>query len=162
TELATGSFDRVTRRDPEKVYHKLPVTELQSMAPGFDWPKFFEGVGTPPISSIDVSVPPFMRAMNAVIELKDLDDIKTYLVWNLMRDSVEFLPMAYQEEIYGFYEKTLRGTKELRARWKRCVDQTDNLLPDALGLQYVQKTLGDAGKKRTAQMVAAIEKAFER
>ena len=28
TALANGSLDRVTRRDPEKVYHKMTVKEL--------------------------------------------------------------------------------------------------------------------------------------
>jgi putative endopeptidase len=162
TELATASFDRVTRRDPEKVYHKMPVAELSKLSPLFDWPKFLADVGTPPIQSLDVAVPPFFQAMNSVIERRPLDDIKAYLIFHTVRDSVAALPTAFEEEIYGFYEKTLRGAKELRPRWKRCVDQTDDQLPDALGYQFVQKTLGDAGKRRTAQMVAAIEKAFER
>jgi endothelin-converting enzyme/putative endopeptidase len=48
----------------------------------------------------------------------------------------------------------------MRARWKRCTDQTDNVLPDALGQRFVEKTLGEEGKKRTHEMVAALEKAL--
>ena len=36
TALADGSFDRVTRRDPEKVYHKMAVSELVTLGPEFD------------------------------------------------------------------------------------------------------------------------------
>ena len=37
TELAKGSLDRVSRRDPEKIYHKMTVAELSALAPQFDW-----------------------------------------------------------------------------------------------------------------------------
>ena len=162
TELAKGSLDRVSRRDPEKVYHKLTVAELMALAPAFDWARFFQNLGTPAIQSLNVAVPDFARAMNTVIEKQPLEDLKTYLTWNLVRDNSVFLPASFQQASFEFYEKTLKGAKEMRARWKRCVDLTDEQLPDALGKTFVEKTLGDAGKKRTQQMVAEIEKALEK
>jgi endothelin-converting enzyme/putative endopeptidase len=162
TELAEGSLDRVSRRDPEKVYHKLPLGDVLSLTPEFDWNKFFPAIGTPAIQFVDVAVPPFLRAFNTGVNQRPLDDVKAYLTWNLVRDSAEFLPAEFQNEIFGFFKKTLSGAKEIRPRWKRCVDLTDEQLPDALGFQFVQKTLGEQGKKRAAQMVTAIEKAFER
>ncbi|HEY2843782.1 MAG TPA: M13 family metallopeptidase, partial [Bryobacteraceae bacterium] len=162
TALATGSLDRVSRRDPEKVYHKLKVTELTAMAPQFDWVKLFQDLGAPSIESLNVAVPDFFRALNSVLQQQPLEDLKTYLTWTLVRDNTLFLPAAFQQASFEFYDKTLRGAKEIRARWKRCVDVTDQQLPDALGKTFVEKTLGDAGKKRTQQMVAAIEKALEK
>jgi putative endopeptidase len=162
TELAKGSLDRVSRRDPEKVYHKLTVVELSSLAPQIDWKKLFQGLGAPPIESLNVAVPDYFRVLDAVLKQQPLEDLKTYLTWNLVRDNIMFLPAAFQQANFDFYGKTLQGSKEMRARWKRCVDLTDQQLPDALGKTFVEKTLGDAGKKRTQQMVAAIEKALEK
>ena len=163
TALAKGSLDSVSRRDPNKVYHKLTVKELASLSPGFDWPRFFEGVGAPPIDSLNVDVPPFIEAMESVIVESSLDDLKTYLTWQLLHDSVPTCcPLKFQQETFEFYGKTLSGAKEMRARWKRCVDQTDGQLPDALGQKFVEKTLGEEGKRRTQQMVNAIEKAMAR
>jgi endothelin-converting enzyme/putative endopeptidase len=162
TALAEGSFDRVTRRDPEKVYHKMTVKELTALAPDFDWAKFFKAVGAPPINSLDVSVPPFEKAMEGVIMSKSLDDIKAYLDWRMVHAGVQFLPENIQQESFNFFNKTLNGQKEMRARWKRCVDLTDSQLPDALGRVFIEKTLGEEGKQRTHQMVAEIEKAMEK
>jgi endothelin-converting enzyme/putative endopeptidase len=162
TELAKGSLDRVSRRDPEKVYHKLKVAELSALAPAFDWAKFFQSLGAPAIENLNVSVPDFVRTMSAVLEQQPLEDLKTYLTWDLVRDNSQFLPASFQQASFDFYEKTLKGAKEMRARWKICVDLTDEQLPDALGKTFVEKTLGDAGKKRTQQMVAEIEKALEK
>ncbi len=162
TELAKGSLDRVSRRDPEKVYHKLTVAELAALAPAFDWAKLFQSLGAPQIESLNVAVPDFARAMNAVLEQQPLEDLKTYLTWDLVRDNSQFLPASFQQASFDFYEKTLKGAKEMRARWKICVDLTDEQLPDALGKTFVEKTLGETGKKRTQQMVAEIEKALEK
>jgi putative endopeptidase len=161
TELAKGSLDVVSRRDPNKVYHKMTVKELSSLGPDFNWEKFFEDVGTPPIASLNIDFPPFVRAMESVLAQADLNDIKSYLVSQLLRDSSVNLPMPFQQEVFDFYGKTLNGTKEMRARWKRCVDQVDGELPDALGQKFAEKTLGEEGKKRTHQLVAAIEKAMQ-
>jgi endothelin-converting enzyme/putative endopeptidase len=162
TELAKGSLDRVSRRDPEKLYHKMTVAELAALAPAFSWKKFFESLGTPGIESLNVAVPDFARTVNNVLEQQPLEDLKTYLTWDLVRDNALFLAAPFQQASFEFYEKTLRGAKEMRPRWKRCVDLTDQQLPDALGKTFVDKTLGDGGKKRTQQMVAAIEKALEK
>jgi putative endopeptidase len=162
TALADGSFDLVTRRDPEKVYHKMTVKDLAMLGPDFDWAKFFKAVGAPPIQSLDVSVPPFVKALDGVIAKNSLDDLKTYLDWHLVHSNTEVLPTAFQQENFNFYGKVLSGTKEMRPRWKRCVDLTDAQLPDALGRAFVEKTLGPQGTERTHQMVAEIEKSMER
>ena len=72
-----------------------------------------------------------------------LDDLKVYLTWNLIRDSANALSaLPFEQESFTFYGKVLRGTQEMRPRWKRCVDLTDQRLPDALGRKFVETTLG--------------------
>jgi putative endopeptidase len=162
TALADGSFDLVTRRDPEKVYHKMTVKEVAMLGPDFDWARFFKSVGAPSIQSLDIAVPPFIKALNAVIDNNSLDDLKTYLTWHLVNSNTIVLPTAFQQEDFNFSGKILRGAKEMRPRWKRCVDLTDGQLPDALGRAFVEKTLGAQGTQRTQQMVGEIEKAMEK
>ncbi len=71
------------------------------------------------------------------------------------------LPAAFVNENFEFFSKTLRGTKELRPRWKRCVDYTDNELGEALGRKFVERTFGAEGKERTLRMVHEIERALQ-
>jgi len=162
TDLAHGSLDVVSRRDPNKVYHKMSIKELASLGPDFDWEKFFDGTGTPHIESLNVDVPPFVRALDSIIVQVPIEDIKSYLIYHLVTDSAINLPMPFQQENFEFYGRTLNGTQEMRARWKRCVDQVDGSLPDALGQKFVEKTLGEEGKKRTQQLVEGIEKAMQK
>jgi len=161
TALAKGSLDKVSRRDPNKVYHKMTVAELAPLAPGFNWPRFFELIGAPHIDGLNVDVPPFIQTFQSVLMNTSIDDLKTYMTWHLLNDNSSVLPTKFQQETFNFYGKTLNGAKEMRARWKVCVDQVDGQVPDALSQKFVEKTLGEEGKRRTQQMVQAIEKAMQ-
>ena len=71
------------------------------------------------------------------------------------------LPTPFAEENFNFYGKTLTGAKQMRPRWKRCVDFTDSQLGEALG-QKVSWSGRSARKARRARskMVDALEKAL--
>ena len=71
------------------------------------------------------------------------------------------LPKAFVDENFDFYGKTLRGAKELRPRWKRCVQYTDNDLGEALGQAYVAETFPPEAKAHTLQMVHELEAALK-
>ena len=160
TDLAKGALDLVSRRDPSKIYHKMTVHELFSLAPFLTWEKYFEGVGAPPVQSLNVSEPNFFRQLESAFVQTSLDDLKAYMRWRIVHDAAPRLAREFVDENFSFYGKTLTGAKELRPRWKRCVTWVDGELGEALGRKYVDVTFGAEGKQRTLKMVGAIEKAM--
>ena len=81
--------------------------------------------------------------------------------WQTLRAAAPVLPNAFVDENFNFYGKTLRGAKELRPRWKRCVEYTDNDLGEALGQAYVAETFPPEAKAKTLQMVHELEAALK-
>lgn len=162
TALAKASLTVTQRRDPASVYHKLPVTDLVAMNPSFGWNRYLRATDTPSVQSLNVAVPDFFKGLETVLKQEDLPSIKTYLRWHLVHELAPTLPKAFVNENFDFYGKKLSGQKELRARWKRCVQSTDHNLGEALGQIYVERTFGAEGKARTLQMVKDIEAAMER
>ena len=160
TELAKGSLDRVSRRDPEKIYHPMKKADLAALTPAFQWAQYFTGTHTPAFDDIVLSWPDFFKTVNAQINSTPLDDWKIYLKWHLLHSEVPVLPTTFLKENFDFYGKTLSGIQEMRPRWKRCVDYTDNQLGEALGKKFVDKTFGAEGKERTLKMVHALETAM--
>jgi len=160
TALAKGSGDRVERREPERIYHKMPVTEWQSLTPSFSFTKYLTGVGAPALDSLNVVEPNFFKALDSELKSVSVDDLKTYLRWHLMRSQTNSLPKAFQDENFNFYGKTLRGAKEMQARWKRCVAAADNDLGEALGRVFVEKYYPPEAKARTLKMVNELEAAL--
>jgi putative endopeptidase len=160
TALAKGSLDLVSRRDPEKQYHKLTLADLQALSPQFQWNQYIRDSASPEFKNLNVVWPDFFKAMNSEIQAASLDDWKTYLTWHLLHGEAGLLPNAFVQENFDFFGKTLTGSTEMRPRWKRCVDFTDSQLGEALGQKFVEHTFGKEGKERTLKMVDALEKAL--
>ena len=160
TALAKGSQDVVTRRDPSKIYHPMPVADLQKRTPDFSWSVYLTGTAAPKVESLNVVAPEFFDAFEAQIKSASLDDIKTYLTWRYTDHEGPFLPTAFVNERFDFNGKVLTGAKELKPRWKRCVAMTDGDLGEALGKAFVEQTFGADGKERTLKMVHEIEQSM--
>jgi putative endopeptidase len=161
TALAKVSLDRTEQRDPTKVYHKMSKADLQQLSPAFTWNQYFATVQPPSFENLNVAVPDFVKGMNQVIAGSDLETVKVYLRWQTLRSASPVLPKAFVDEDFDFYRKTLRGAKELRPRWKRCVEYTDNDLGEALGQAYVAETFPPEAKAHTLQMVHELEAALK-
>ncbi len=160
TALAKGAMDRVERREPEKVYHKLSAQEWQALTPGLSWPRYLAETGAPGFTSLNVAVPDYFKALDAVLGSASLDDLKAYFRWHFVHVQVQFLPKPFIDENFSFYGKTLTGAKELRPRWKRCVASVDGDLGEALGQVFVEKHFPPEAKARTLKMVEALESAL--
>lgn len=160
TALAKNALDPTSRRDPQKVYHKMTAKELSDLGPNFDWNLYLTGIGAPSLSALNVAEPEFVKGLDTLVNATSIDDWKTYLRWQVVHANAPILPSAFVNENFNFFSKELQGTKELQPRWKRCVTYTNDDLGEAVGQKYVDATFGAEGKARTLNMVNALEKAL--
>jgi endothelin-converting enzyme/putative endopeptidase len=162
--LAKGQMTLVERRDPPKLYHKMSVEELQKLAPAFGWNTYFTktGVGslTSPLGTLNVVTPDYFHLMSEEIEKETLADWKTYLRWHAAHDAAADLSAAFVKENFSFYGNTLRGQEELPPRWKRCTNDVDNNLGEALGQAYVAKYFSPEAKRAALKIVKEVEAAM--
>jgi endothelin-converting enzyme/putative endopeptidase len=162
TTLAEVSMDVTSQRDPNNVYHMVPVSQLARLAPNVAWNRFFVATGAPGVAELNVANPDFLKGLNALIGSTDLDTIKTYLRWQLINATPgQMLPQALDDEKFDFYGRKLKGQPEQRVRWKRCVNATDTALGEALGEVYVRQEFLSSSKKGTLDMVHDIEAALD-
>ncbi len=163
TALAKVSLDITSQRDPHNIYHLMPDSGLQALAPVLNWGHFYSSTGAPEFKEINVSEPEFLKGLNQVITETDLATIKLYLRWQLV-ESVPgtVLPKALDEENFDFYGRKLAGTPEQEPRWKRCVASTDGALGEALGKAYVEQQFAASSKEKSLQMIHDIEAALGR
>lgn len=162
TALAQASLDVVTRRDPNALYHKMTMAELQALSPSFDWKAYFAALGTPAFSDLNVIAPDFVKQVEMLVKNTPIDTWKTYLKWNTVRAHAPYLAKPFVDERFAFYGTTLTGQQEQRARAKRCATQVDQQLGEALGQKYVELTFGADGKRRMLAMVDGLIRALDR
>ncbi len=161
TALAKAAMDRTQRRDPHSRDHRMSTRELATLAPGFDLPSYLSRTHAEIHGGANVGNPGFFKEINPLLSDIPLPQWKSYLRWHVVRATAPMLSKAFVDEDFRFNEHVLRGQKEPRPRWKRCVSFTDEDLGEALGELYVEKTFGAEGKQRTLAMVEALEKALK-
>jgi len=77
---------------------------------------------------LNVEQPKFLREVERQLTEVPLADWKTYLKWHLLNGSASSLSEAFVQEDFQFNDAYLGGTKEIKPRWKRCVETTDECL----------------------------------
>lgn len=159
TDLARASLSRVDRRDPHKVYHRMPLSALQKLTPSFPWADYFAAAGlatSAPGFAVDVHEPEFLKAVEKVLAKRPIADLRTYLRWALLRGAASDLSAPYREADFDFYGKTLRGIPEPPPRWQECVDAVDRDLGEALGKVFVERQFSPATHAAAEEMVRGI------
>jgi len=162
TAMATAMLDRVKRRDPANTQHPMTITEVQALSPNFNWRKYAAAAEAPKLLTINVAVPDYLRALDKLVTVSAMNDLKAYLRWHVLRTSADLLPKPFADAAFDFFNRTLTGQPEPPPRWRRCVVDTDSQLGEALGQVFVERAFGPQAKADTLQMVQDIKEAMRR
>ncbi len=161
TRLAKASRTRVEMRDTEKTYNKLDLVGLEKLAPSLPWKEYLRAIGYPNVTQINIAVPEFYQALDKESANAGSETMHSYLRWHLVRGAAPILSKPFADESFAFYGKKLSGQKEQKARWKRCVDATDNAMGELLGQAFVDRRFAGDSKTIALDMIGRIESAFE-
>ena len=157
--MAKSFFKKEKLRDPVANYHKMPIAQLKSELPGFDWDAYFRARGIAP-EYINVNqIEPIAESIK-IINTVDLDLLKAYLKWFLISSADGFLDDKTYDIAFDF-SRVLSGQAEKKPRWKRAVAMLDGSLGEEIGRLYVKKYFSDAAKKRMQTLVKNLQSALK-
>jgi putative endopeptidase len=159
TALAKASRIRVELRDPQKNYNKMKQADLQAHMPDWSWADYFKEIKLTEPGDINVGQPDFFKAAGELFKSTPIDDWKAYLRWHVVHDMAPHLSNDFVNENFRFFEAILRGTKQIKPRWKRVVAATDNALGESLGKLYVAEHFPPEAKARALEMVNNVKEA---
>jgi Predicted metalloendopeptidase len=160
TRLAKVSMTPTEQRDPNAIYHKMTVTDLNGVTSDFTWSKYFEGIGLKDPGAINVAQPNFIKEFGSMVASVPLDQWKTYMRWQLIHSTAGRLSSAFENEDFHFNGTVIAGTKELLPRWKRVTQTTDAEIGEALGQLYVAKTFPPEAKARALELIQNVKAAL--
>jgi predicted metalloendopeptidase len=160
TALAKASRTRVELRDPQKNYNKMSSADLQKLTPDWNWSEYFKAINLSEPGDINVGQPDFFKSANATLTKTSIDDWKTYLRWHLIDAAATELSKDFVNEDFNFTGRVLRGTKEIKPRWRRVVASTDGALGEALGKLYVAEYFPPEAKARALEMINNLKAAL--
>jgi putative endopeptidase len=163
TALAESSLSVTEMRDPERLYHKMTVGELQSLCPTLDWAAFFDEAGAPgiarPAATLDVSTPGYMRRLGVELERTPIGDWRAYMRFHTARGALTWLDQAAFDEAFRF-NALLTGQKAPTPRWKRAATAVDGAMGEALGKAYVATEFPPSSKAKMNELVNNLRAAL--
>jgi putative endopeptidase len=160
TKLAEASRTRVELRDPQKNYNKMALPQVGELTPDWNWQNYFAALDIIEPRDIDIRQPEFFKAADDVFKSAPLDDWKAYLRWHVINDAAAELSKDFVDEDFNFNQRILRGTKEIKPRWKRVIASTDEAVGDALGQLYVAYDFPPEAKARALELVNNLKEAL--
>lgn len=165
TQLANITVPQDQRRDEEKIYHKMSISELQALAPSVDWLEFLSFLLAPLELSdsepVVVYGTDYLQQVSDLINRTEPSVLNNYLIWNLVQKTTASLDRRFESAQEKLLE-TLYGTKKsCTPRWQTCISNTDDALGFALGSLFVKATFDRQSKEIAEGMISEIRSAFE-
>ncbi len=162
TEIASHHWDNVATRDSEKTYNPMTWEAANALVPDVDLDVWLNALGVPDKSFDEVVVrqPSFVAGLESVLTADYLDAWRDWLAWQVIRSNAAYLSQDFVDANFDFYGKTLTGTPELRARWKRGVSLVEGALGEAVGRIYVERHFPEAAKTAMDVLVANLVEAY--
>lgn len=161
TMLAKASMDKVSMRDPHKIYHKKSRAELARLAPGIAWKAYFPELGLKQPQPLIVCQPEFMKSMSRMLQTLPLADWKTYLTFHVANDLASSLSQPFVNESFSFYGKVLSGQKKQKPLWRRALGAVNGSVGEEFGKLYVKHHFTAAAKRKMNILVSELFEAYE-
>ena len=164
TRLAQGHWERAETRDVIKAYNLTTREELQALVPTLPLDVWAHALGADDavLAETIVRQPSYLQHLSTALDEVPLDDWKAWLAARVIRSASPYLSSDFVEENFEFYGRTLQGTPELRARWKRGVAFVEGSIGEAVGEQYVARHFPPRAKEMMVDLVANLLEAYRR
>ncbi len=162
TRMAAGHWERAETRDVQKTYNLMTKADLVELCPAFDWDAYITNLGgnDETLAEVCVRQPSYLAHLSSVLEEVPLDDWREWLLAHVLRAAAAYLTDDFVETNFDFYGRTLSGTPELRARWKRGVALVEGAIGEAVGKEYVARHFPPRAKVMMDDLVANLLAAY--
>lgn len=142
-------------RDTVANYNKMSTAELQSKFPAFPLTTYLSQRNLKP-SQVIVGQPKFFEGLQTEFEKRPLSDWKTYLRYQLLRDSAPLLAGPFEQEHFRFFSSIVAGTPQMEPRWQRAAQVIDGNLGEALGQLYVARFYPPEARARMDELIRNV------
>jgi predicted metalloendopeptidase len=160
--LAAVHVSREDSEDITKANNRWTRTDFGTRAKGLDWNAFFESAGLSGQATFVVWHPSAVTGLAALVKSEPLALWKDYLTARALDHAAKFLPKAFVDEHFAFYDKAMRGVAAPLPRWKQAIQRTNDALGYAVGKVYVERFFPEESKRAVEALVQNVVAAFGR
>ncbi|MBB6274853.1 putative endopeptidase [Pedobacter cryoconitis] len=159
-KLAEAQMSRLEMRDPYKTYNKFTVADFNKTTPNINWAATLPKLLVQGQDTVLVGAPKFFVSLNEMLSSVSVADWKTYLEWNILKNSAPNLSSPFVKANFAF-NQAQTGQKVQTPRWQTMSSKTDGSIGELLGQLYVAKYFKPEAKARMTEMIKNLRTAFE-
>jgi putative endopeptidase len=164
--MAEAQWSAAERRDADKTFNPMSLSQLAQLAPQFPWGAYFAAMGIPPRSphgerQVDVGEKSAFPKLAAVFGATPVAVWRDYLTVRYLHEHAAYLPRQVDATNFAFYGTVVSGQKQQLPRELRAVRMLDEEMGEALGKLYCAAYFPPEAKNRSRQLVANMVKAYE-
>src|SRR3954451_4501849 len=162
TRLAAGHWERAETRDVQKTYNLMTKADLVELCPSFDWDAYVTNLGgsDETLAEVCVRQPSYFSHLTTVLDEVPIEQWRQWLLSHVLRAAAAYLTDDFVETNFDFYGRTLNGTPELRARWKRGVAFGEGAVCEAVGKESVAGHFPPRSKAMMDELVSNLLAAY--
>jgi putative endopeptidase len=161
TRIAGAHITKEAARNWPENYNKVPLDKLGEVMPNFNWQGFIEEAGIGDIDGLVLMMTSYFEELDTIIAETPIATWKSYLRWMALNSRANALNEALDKQNFEFYGRTLSGTEEQRAPWRRAVTMVNGLLGEVVGKVYVKKHFPPEAKERMVELVDNLIRAYD-
>jgi len=167
TEIAKVQWSRADRRDADKIYNPMPVSELKTLAPDFPWDSFLAESHIPLTTASGseryaiVAEKSAFGPLAKIFAATPVSTWRDYLVVHHLQHFAAYLPKRFDDRNFAFYGTVLSGNTQQLDRRTRGIRLLDRTLGEALGKLYVARYFPPESKAKANELVSNLLKAYE-
>jgi len=164
-KLANLSLPREERRDANKLYNPMTISELSEKVPDIPWLEYINVVLAPhhviaKNERVIVDVPDYFAQLTQLLAATPKRTLANYLLWRVSGGSVSYLNEAARK-LQLKYSSVLTGTTERKPRWEECTELVSGSFGNAVGAMYVREYFEEEARQSAKSMVKDIRDVFD-
>jgi putative endopeptidase len=148
-------------RDASLFYNPVSPADADKLTPNWSWTEFFKSQGVAVPEMFSLAIPAFHEEVSKMIADTDPAIWRAYLRFHAVDSASPFLSQPFVDENFAFYNKTMRGQKEIKPRWKRVLQTINGQTGEALGQMYVQVAFPAESKAKMEALVGNLRTALK-
>ena len=162
TKIAMISRSKGELRDVLKNYNKMSTDEFRKRFAYLHLDELLNDIVPKLPDYLIVGQPEFLSGLGKIIEEENIDDIKLYLKWHVLRSTANLLHEKAANTLFLFFGRQLTGQKKMKPMWYRATNFIINTIGNALSELYVEKYFDKSAEAKAVKLVNNVRKAFRK
>jgi putative endopeptidase len=164
--IAQAHWSATDRRDADKTYNLMSISQLEALAPQYPWSVAFAAGHISRTSSkgersVVVSEKSAFPKLAAIFAETPIAVWRDYMMVRYIHSHADWLSQQIDDADFAFYGTVLEGQEQQLPRDIRGIHLLDSLMGEALGKLYCAQYFPPEAKARSQQLVANLLRAYE-